>query len=48
MGANVTMREVASRVWAHDGLRGFWAGTVGSEMGAHRKLQKFCSLVEGV
>eukprot|EP00434_Breviolum_minutum_P016937 symbB.v1.2.014941.t1/scaffold1102.1/size137770/7 len=26
VGANVTMREVASRVWAHDGLRGFWAG----------------------
>ena len=22
----VTMREVARRVWAHDGLVGFWAG----------------------
>ena len=22
----VTMREVAKRVWAHDGLVGFWAG----------------------
>ena len=51
MGANVTMREVASRVWAHDGLRGFWAGMVGSEIlelwtRTHRKLEKSCSLVE--
>lgn len=26
VGANITMREVASRVWVQDGLLGFWAG----------------------
>ena len=26
VGASVTMREVSARVWAQDGVRGFWAG----------------------